>query len=171
MFSGRFGNTTGRPYLEALVRLPRLKLESGVSFIVDTGADQTVLMPTDALKMGVNYRKLRIGGPLIGIGGSCMSFTEQAIVVMSDEDRKILFAYQVNLQIVDKKAAVTNHPYCASLLGRNILDRLKMHYNAQDGKVTFTLLSADAILPLNSRDAKNLQKRVKSQIRGVILPD
>src|SRR5205085_2898066 len=33
MFNGRFGNTTGRPYVEALVNLPRLGITSGVSFL------------------------------------------------------------------------------------------------------------------------------------------
>ena len=58
MFSGRYGNTSGRPYLEARVILPNLKIGGDVSFIVDTGADRTVLMPIDVKRMGIDYKKL-----------------------------------------------------------------------------------------------------------------
>ncbi len=171
MFSGRFGNTSGRPYLEALVILPKLKIRSGVSFLVDTGADLTVLMPADAIVMGVNYRKLLSGKTLTGIGGSCKGFMEKAILVLSDEEKRILFAYDIDIQIVDKRASVTKEGYCASLLGRNVLDRLRIAYNASKRKIAFGLVSADAIMPLNNRAAKRLLKELRSSISQQRLPN
>ena len=47
MIRGRFGDTTGRPYIEGRLIVPRLNLRSDVSFIVDTGADNSLLMPLD----------------------------------------------------------------------------------------------------------------------------
>jgi len=170
MFSGRFGNTSGRPYLEALVILPRLKVRSGVSFIVDTGADMTVLMPADAIKMGVNYKKLRPGKKLTGVGGNCKSFSEKAILVLSDGDRKIVFAYDIDMQIVDTQAAITKSGYCPSLLGRNVLDRLRISYDAQKRKIRFSLISADLIIPLKERAARDLHKELRSSITERELP-
>jgi hypothetical protein len=45
--AGRFGDTTGRPYLEGRLVLPRLGKRGDFSFLVDTGADYTYLMPGD----------------------------------------------------------------------------------------------------------------------------
>lgn len=39
MIVGRFGDTTGRPYVEAIVWFERLKVRMNVSFLVDTGAE------------------------------------------------------------------------------------------------------------------------------------
>lgn len=145
MFHGRFGDTSGRPYLEAQVILPRLKVNSGVSFIVDTGADRTVLMPLDAIRMGIDFRKLRRAGNLFGIGGSCKSFSEPAIIMFS-ENRGRLFLYEITIGIVEKKREVMR---TRSLLGRDILDRLRMDYNASKQSITFKVISADAIIRLS----------------------
>ena len=48
MLQGRFGDTSGRPYMSARVIVPRLNVTGNVSFIFDTGADFTMLMPADA---------------------------------------------------------------------------------------------------------------------------
>jgi hypothetical protein len=51
MIQGRFGNTSGRPYVEGRLVIPRLKVRGDISFIFDTGADQTVLMPMDGTRL------------------------------------------------------------------------------------------------------------------------
>ena len=171
MFNGRFGNTSGAPYLETLVILPRLGIRSGVSFLVDTGADETVLMPADAIKMGVDYNKLLRGHPLVGIGGQCKSFKEQAIIALSDNDRKLLFAYEIDIKIVDDRAAINKHGYCPSLLGRDILKHLKMRYDPKERMLVFTLLSADVAIPLNERSAQALRKELRSSVSRRRLPN
>ncbi len=45
MLIGRFGHTSGRPYFEARVVLPHLNVAGNVSFLLDTGADKSLLMP------------------------------------------------------------------------------------------------------------------------------
>ena len=147
MFSGRFGDTSGRPYIEAQVILPRLKISSGVSFIVDTGADQTVLMPLDAVRLGIDYGKLRKGQPLFGVGGRCESYRESALIVFSENNRR-LFLYEINIGIVDRKEEFMR---TRSLLGRDILYRLRMDYNASKGIITFKAVSFDATIRLPVR--------------------
>ena len=142
MFRGRFGDTSGRPYVEAQVILPRLNISSGVSFIVDTGADRTVLMPLDAVRMGIDYRKLQRAGSLFGVGGACKSFSEPALIVFSENNRR-LFLYDIKIAIIEKR-----HEFMRtrSLLGRDILDRLRMDYNASKQSITFKVVSADATI-------------------------
>jgi hypothetical protein len=158
MFSGRFGNTTGRPYLEALVFLPRLNLTGGVSFLVDTGADQTVLMPTDSMRMGINYGSLLPAHVLSGIGGTCKSFKESALIMFSDESNAQLVVYAIEILIAKRKAA---HLRCASLLGRNVLHRLRMTYDFRQKKIVFTASSADARVSVKKANTKALKGKIK----------
>ena len=58
MLVGRFGNTSGAAFIEAYISLPDLALAGPVSFLVDTGADQTMLMPVDATRLGVDHAQL-----------------------------------------------------------------------------------------------------------------
>ena len=70
MLRGRFGDTSKRPYLEGRLLIPRLRVWSDISFLVDTGADKTTLLPADSLKMGLDYNTLtKSSDPAIGIGG------------------------------------------------------------------------------------------------------
>ena len=70
MLRGRFGDTSGRPYMEGHVLLPRLGLSGNVSFIFDTGADTSLLMPLDAQRMGIDYGLLGNELSTLGIGGN-----------------------------------------------------------------------------------------------------
>ena len=75
MLFGRFGKTSGRPYISAWVSIPRLGLAGNVSFIFDTGADSSVLMPADAATLGVDYKQLSNTIESFGIGGSVPSYS------------------------------------------------------------------------------------------------
>ena len=77
MLRGRFGDTTGRPYLEGRLVIPRLSLESDISFLVDTGADRTVLLTADGQRMGIDYSDLTEDiGPSVGLGGASFNFVK-----------------------------------------------------------------------------------------------
>jgi hypothetical protein len=41
MLTGRFGDTTGRSYIEGRLSLPRLTISDDISFIIDTGGHKT----------------------------------------------------------------------------------------------------------------------------------
>jgi hypothetical protein len=118
MLEGRFGNTTGAPYLEAHVSFPRLGLRGLVSFLVDTGADGTVLMPADSKKLGINFRSLRNPTTSEGIGGKADGFNERVVLTFSDKIH--VYAYLLNIEL----SVPTRHNHrFPSLLGRDILDR------------------------------------------------
>jgi hypothetical protein len=108
--------------------------------------------------MGLNYRCLRPAHLLSGIGGECKSFQEPALIIFSDESKAQLVVYDIQISIAEKKAA---HLRCASLLGRDVLHRLRMSYNFRQKKIVFTVSSADARVSLEKANAETLKGKIK----------
>ena len=145
LLAGRFGNTTGRPYIEGRLVLPRPNLSFHVSFIVDTGADQTVLMPDDGMTAGIDYNDLQGGETVSGVGGAVAAYVESAIVLFTIP-KKRLFAYNIDLLIFPVAPDLQGMP---SLLGRNILDSWRMTYSPLNGQLEFDVLASDIELSVD----------------------
>jgi hypothetical protein len=143
MLLGRFGNTSGRPFLEGRLIIPRLSLTSDLSFILDTGADITYLMPGDAAVMSIDYRQLIVRAPALGVGGPALDYIEPAVAIF--EDRRALYVYDIQLRIAAPRAELMSVP---SLLGRNILDRWNIAYRPTSGLLRCQVVSADVIRPI-----------------------
>jgi hypothetical protein len=133
MLEGRFGDTTGAPYLEARVFFPRLKLRGLVSFLVDTGATVTVLMPSDSRKLGIDFISLRNPTTNEGIGGIAKAFKERA--VLSFSDRRYVYSYLVTVRI--SAPTSLNHKF-PSLLGRDIIRSGRLIMDCTKRNVMFT---------------------------------
>ena len=142
---GRFGHTSKRPYIQGRLFIPRLEIWSDVSFLVDTGADKTTLLPADSLRMGLDYGTLTKSPiPSVGIGGISRSYTEESIVLFS-EPGKALYLYEVALEIVRPDDHIMDIP---SLLGRDILNRWRMDYSPTTDELTCQIITADHTIPL-----------------------
>src|SRR3954454_20399007 len=115
MLQGRFGNTTGRPYLEGMLAIPRLGIVGNISFLVDTGADHTVVMPIDAGRLAIPFHRLTNAIPSSGIGGSNTNFQEPAILAFTGSGVLVHY-YQFTIWIADPTTTI---PILPSLLGRN----------------------------------------------------
>lgn len=144
MLHGRFGDTSGRPYLEGLLILTRLNIRSEISFLVDTGSDVTLLNPLDGFRMGVDYSRLTGHADTGGIGGGMKCFLEPALVVFREADR--LVTYNIDYFHISHPEDVDDT--LNSILGRDVLDRLRMVYNPSADQLTFTVKSADHFSPL-----------------------
>ena len=143
---GRFGDTTGRPHVEGRLYVPRLDVQSDVLFMVDTGADETALLPDDCERIGLDYSALRPGaGPAVGIGGFSRSYTEQAVIVFREPNR-MLHCYRVDLGILEPAEHLAGAP---SLLGRDILKHWLMRYSPPTNRLTFRVASAHRQIPIN----------------------
>ena len=143
MIRGRFG-VAGRPYVNGLLTLPRLSIVSEIRFLVDTGADTSLVAPSDAFGSGVDY-SLRTGyAHSFGAAGLAFSFTEQAVIAFTDSER-VLHTYLVDLAIAEPNVDFIQMP---SILGREILDRWRMVYDPAEGELTFDVRSADVTLPI-----------------------
>jgi hypothetical protein len=133
MIEGRFGNTSGAPYLEARISFPRLRVRGLVSFLVDTGADGTVFMPADSKKIGIDFRNLINPTTSEGIGGAAQGFNE--IAVLSFSDRRYIYSYLLKIEI----SVPTRHNHrFPSLLGRDLLKQWRFVMDALHNKVVFT---------------------------------
>lgn len=118
MILGRFGDTTGRPYIEARIALPRLRIRGLVSFLADTGADKTALMPIDGQRLGIDYSRLSLAGTATGIGGTTQIFHEQCLIAFRDSAR--LCIYQIQMVLQPPTPDIATVP---SLLGRDVMGR------------------------------------------------
>lgn len=137
---GEFGDSTGRPYLRGRIALPRLGIVGEASFLLDTGADRTVLMPMDAARLGVDYAELSEGAETLGVGGASRNFTEPALLGFAAEDQT-LFVYKISLLVA---AAASAAPDIPSLLGRNVLDRWRITYAPLEHTLSAAPLEFDA---------------------------
>ena len=147
MLRGRFGDTTKRPYLEGRLVIPRLNISSDISFLVDTGADRTTLLPGDSAKVGLNYHDLRVS-PVssVGIGGYSQNYVERAFVAFAEKGRAV-HLYNIEMQIVKPKEELMRSP---SLLGRDILNNWLMRYSPKTNRLTFKVITADHTLPIDN---------------------
>jgi hypothetical protein len=145
MLRGRFEGTNDRPYLDGRLVIPRSNLKADISFLIDTGADTSALMPADARRLGIDYATLTGERVSVGIGGVSRSYTEPVLVAFSDPG-KSLYVYQIDIVIPAPSPALFRLP---SLLGRDILNRWSMSYNPSRNRLGIRVVSADFNLPVS----------------------
>jgi len=141
---GRFGDTSGRPYLEGLLYLPRLNIKSNVSFLVDTGADRSILHPLDGQRVGLDYSSLQGHIEATGTNGVAGYFEEQALLIFTESGRN-LHAYRIDVLISPPGSEIMDLP---SLLGRDILKNWRMMFNPSKNRLVFNIIQSDITIPL-----------------------
>ena len=139
MLRGRFGDTSGRPYMEGHVLLPRLGKNGNVSFIFDTGADTSLLMPLDGQRMGIDYGRFQKEETSLGIGGTSENYIESAYFAFVGDEA--LYGYEVELRVCKPSADLMTIP---SLLGRDIIDRWRVTYDKSALELLAEEISSDA---------------------------
>jgi hypothetical protein len=144
MIIGRFGDTTGRPYVEGRLVIPSQSLSTDISFILDTGADRTVLMPMDGAKIGLDYSKLGDACQSLGVGGYSSDFQEDAVLIFLDHGKQLCF-YTFKLIVSAPAPEIGTIP---SLLGRNIIDRWRVIYDPVNDLLEADPHSADLFNPI-----------------------
>jgi len=138
MLHGRFGDTSGQPYIEGYVYIPRLGWKGNISFIFDTGADNSVLMPTDANRMKIDYRQLGNESQAIGIGGISNVYVETARLGFSCD--KVLYGYEIDIHICKPRKELMKIP---SILGRDIISQWRVTYDQSVEELSAELKSWD----------------------------
>ena len=119
-----YRDAAGRPRARLLVRLPRFRAETAVSFLLDTGSDGTAIHLDDRLLFDVEAvhtgEGLTLAADVLGIGGVAHSYAiEEAEYVFEDEDGA---AWPLPGHVhIALDPAVDGIP---SLLGRDILDKV-----------------------------------------------
>ncbi len=148
--NGRFGDTSGAPYVEGRLIIPRLLIETNISFLVDTGADLTVLHPQDSVKMKLPFSELTTNGTsdLLGVGANQQSYLVEPAIILFTEPEKRVFGYGVDILICpfDQRAKNAKELLqLPSLLGRDILDNWDISYSKSMNKLEFSIVKYDFV--------------------------
>ena len=129
---GSFG-AFGRPHIVARVQLPRLSKEAQIAFVVDTGADQSLLSAGDSVtKLGIDYQSLRNPTTCHGVGGPLVTYPENARIIFGPHD-DAWRAFEIEIGIAEYNPdAAGEFP---SLLGRDILDESRVVVDRKNGEL------------------------------------
>lgn len=131
MLEGRFARGSGAPYIQAHVSFPRLRLGGVLWFLIDTGADATLLMPADSRKLRVDFRLLTNLTASQGIGGTARGYRETAVLSFSDR-RYYVYSYLIKIEIA---APLAHNMRLPSLLGRDILRQWRLMVDAPENEI------------------------------------
>ncbi len=106
-----------RPYVNVLVTFLDADNQSiEIEFVVDTGADHTLLSPSDARRLhsqlGIDIRTMPHGNPVGGIGGSAETRLVRATLTIGS------YETTMPLHVVDLPSGPNDMP---SLMGRDII--------------------------------------------------
>ena len=129
--------TNGMLMLNGYVSLKRHNIEGMVSFLVDTGADVTTIMPKDAQKMGIDYSRLGMADTVEGVGGPAKCYDAAAIVSFLNDDGESI-EHRIFVEIIepDPRGPNLNLP---SLLGRDVINEYRMVFDAHKLRFCFDL--------------------------------
>lgn len=147
MIVGRFGDTSGRPFVEGRLYLPRLGIQGNISFLLDTGADSSMIMPGDAKKLGINYNDLQGDTECVGVGGPVHYYVERALVAFSDPGEALHIYELPELGVMHDDPQMEN---VHSLLGRDIIDRWRITYDPQGSRLNIKVVLSDIVYDLKS---------------------
>jgi predicted aspartyl protease len=107
-------------------------------FLVDTGADASVLSPADAMALGIHGevtpQRVHVGG----VTGRAQYHQERANVAFRTRGR--VHIYRLRVLVAPPTADLAELP---SLLGRDVLNRWHMTYRPTEGRLTFDIVTAD----------------------------
>lgn len=149
---GRYKTIDGKdrgPYVSAYLFFPRLDVYGSVEFLVDSGADSTMLRPARDLEIVIPYHQLRtdVYGMATGLGGQQRCFIEQCMLSFRDEQSRYVWRF-LNIFIADVATSVVMQE-SPSLLGRDFLNFCDVHLNYAENLVSLDPLNVDAgfILP------------------------
>lgn len=131
MIVGYF-RASGRPYVEGRLLIPRLGIDGRVHFLVDTGASVTSLSPRDGSNLNVPFGELINPAEQVGIAGSRTYYREPAVIMFPDGARWHRFNVALYVAPPDTRA-----DYLPSLLGRNVLNSVRMEYDYPKQRLEF----------------------------------
>lgn len=154
MLRGRFGDTTGRPFLEGHENLLRLGVDFNISFLIDTGADRTIITPMEWMRMDFDYGQLIPGPYFEGLNSIVRGYEETAILSFLSTSN-VLYSYTFKIGITSPRRSrrqTTPSPEdVAALLGRDILHRWRMFYNKTTSRLSIKVLDYDFSRPASSK--------------------
>jgi hypothetical protein len=124
----------GRPYVVALLLIHDLGVDGLVPLLVDTGSGTTILHAADATNLGVPFGQLSCPGSARGIGGSRQYYREKSTVVLGSDESAQAFDVTIGIAQPENTRITDDLP---SLLGRDVLNQLRMEYDHRAQELRF----------------------------------
>lgn len=147
MIRGYFAvrGTTRRPVVDAVFHFPGISRHTfEVRFLVDTGADRTVIAPLDAKRLerelGLDFTTLPKGQPSTGVGGQMETRTLEAVLTLDS------FSRPLTLTILEPPPGLMLP--IPSLLGREILSHFALFLEERTDRVLLLEPGEADALPL-----------------------
>jgi hypothetical protein len=106
-----------RPYVGAQISIPLLGILDEIQFLVDTGADTTIVAPSDVERLGVDLSQLPTGPSSRGIGGVTSTVQARATLILDTRELAVDLSI-LTPQTDAQRRALERIP---SLLGRDVL--------------------------------------------------
>jgi hypothetical protein len=132
-----------RPFVTAHLSIPSQSLSGDVRFLVDTGADSTLLAPADTVFLHLDVSRLPQGPPSTGVGGLTRTASVPATLTLGS------LAYRLDLRVLvpsrQQQQALSRIP---SLLGRDILSRFALILEERTDRVLLLTPDEADTLPL-----------------------
>ena len=117
-----------------------LGISARTTFLIDTGADCTVLQPLDVKRLKIPVTKLKGVLPVSGIKGETIYFQEEALLLFAEGNSTIRgYSIQIGVAPLDANSNYT----LPSLLGQEILRYWRMRHDPATGRLEFTVKGAD----------------------------
>ncbi|MDP9236268.1 MAG: retroviral-like aspartic protease family protein [Chloroflexota bacterium] len=129
--------------MEGRLVIPQFNIDARISFLVDTGADNSLIAPADAKEMGIDYTELGKPVESLGMGGIALSHPVRASLAFVDPGK---FVYVYHLDALDIAVPDPEIEEMPSLLGREILDRWRVILDPSRNNLSFVVRSADLVL-------------------------
>jgi predicted aspartyl protease len=137
MITGRF--VFDRPTIDCHITIKSLNIDGVVPFLIDTGADTSLLLPVDSVRFNIPFDQLTNSRIAYGLGGPAKVFYMPATLIVAD--KKTAYGYRFALDIAEPSEDLDDMP--ASLLGRDILQYWKLTIEFPEHKINFEVQTCD----------------------------
>lgn len=129
MIRGYFSESGGinRPYLRCLVDFPTAPDARVVApeFLIDTGADRSLLSPRDAIGIGLDFSNLSRGPTGRGVGGETSTLLVESMIYVGG------YTIPLTLSIPEVQRPIP------SVLGRDSIANFALFMEERTGRVLF----------------------------------
>lgn len=124
------GTESGPFYVPVYLTSTELPDVYPIFFAVDTGTDTSIISPGDALKLGIDFSKLKRSITALGIGGQVNVYILKNVVLIfkTDSQKKPFYTLKLDKILVLGKAQTEYEKAFPSLLGLDVLSAFSLQF-------------------------------------------